>query len=334
MGVNGEVILVTGGAGYIGSAMVERLLRSGRQVVIADDLSRGHRAAVPDSVPLEVGDVGDREFLRHLFAAYPIGAVFHFAADSQVGESMLDPGKYFRNNVGGVLALLETMASQGARRFVLSSTAATYGDPMEVPIPETAPTDPTNPYGESKRICERLLYWFGRIHGIRWTSLRYFNAAGATEQVGEDHHPETHLIPLAIDAAHGRRPPLEVYGLDYPTPDGTCVRDYIHIEDLADAHLLALLHQETHESGIFNLGNGEGFSVLEVLAAVERVCGRPVPWSPAPRRPGDPPRLVASSEAARAVLGWVPRRSSLDEIIASAQRWRERHPGGYGEPVS
>jgi UDP-glucose 4-epimerase len=322
-------ILVTGGAGYIGSAMVERLLATGRTVVVADDLSRGHRSAVPAGVPLEIGNVGDPAFLARLFAAHPVEAVFHFAADSQVGESMRDPGKYFRNNVVGVLTILETMVAHEARRFVLSSTAATYGDPSEIPIPETAPTDPTNPYGESKRMCERLLHWFGEVHGVRWTSLRYFNAAGATPHLGEDHTPETHLIPLALDAAFGRRGPLAVFGTDYPTPDGTCVRDYIHIEDLADAHLLALEYQETHEHGIFNLGNGQGFSVLEVLAAVERVSGRPVPWEPAERRTGDPPTLVASSGRAGELLGWNPKRFSLDDIIASALRWREEHPEGY-----
>ena len=323
-------ILVTGGAGYIGSAMVERLLASGRSVVVLDNLSRGHREAVPASVPLEVGDVCDPAFVSRVFDTHPVDAVFHFAAESLVGESMTDPGKYFRNNVGGVLTLLETMASHTARRFVLSSTAATYGDPEEVPIQETFPTQPTNPYGESKLICERLLHWFGRIHGIRWTSLRYFNAAGATPTVGEDHSPETHLIPLALDAAFGRRDPLRVFGLDYPTPDGTCVRDYIHIEDLADAHLLALEYQERSEWGIFNLGNGQGFSVLEVIESVQRVSGRRVPWEPAERRAGDPPRLVASSERARKELGWNPKRDSLDEIIASALRWRDAHPNGYG----
>ena len=324
-------ILVTGGAGYIGSAMVERLLASGRSVVVLDNLSRGHREAVPASVPLEAGDVCDPAFVSRVFDTHPVDAVFHFAAESLVGESMTDPGKYFRNNVGGVLTLLETMASHTARRFVLSSTAATYGDPEEVPIQETFPTQPTNPYGESKLICERLLHWFGRIHGIRWTSLRYFNAAGATPTVGEDHSPETHLIPLALDAAFGRRDPLRVFGLDYPTPDGTCVRDYIHIEDLADAHLLALEYQERSEWGIFNLGNGQGFSVLEVIESVQRVSGRRVPWEPAERRAGDPPRLVASSERARKELGWNPKRDSLDEIIASALRWRDAHPNGYGD---
>ena len=324
-------ILVTGGAGYIGSAMVERLLASGRSVVVLDNLSRGHREAVPASVPLEAGDVCDPAFVSRVFDTHPVDAVFHFAAESLVGESMTDPGKYFRNNVGGVLTLLETMASHTARRFVLSSTAATYGDPEEVPIQETSPTQPTNPYGESKLICERLLHWFGRIHGIRWTSLRYFNAAGATPTVGEDHSPETHLIPLALDAAFGRRDPLRVFGLDYPTPDGTCVRDYIHIEDLADAHLLALEYQERSEWGIFNLGNGQGFSVLEVIESVQRVSGRRVPWEPAERRAGDPPRLVASSERARKELGWNPKRDSLDEIIASALRWRDAHPNGYGD---
>lgn len=322
--------LVNGGAGYIGSVMVEMLRRRGQEVIVADNLSRGHREAVPEGTPLLVGDLGDREFVARIFAAHEIEGVLHFAADSQVGESMRDPARYFRNNLVGVLTVLEAMKDAGVDRFVLSSTAATYGDPESVPIPETAPTIPTNPYGESKRMCEQLLSWFGRIHGIRWASLRYFNAAGATEEHGEDHAPETHLIPLAIDAALGRTGPLQVFGMDYPTPDGTCVRDYVHVEDLGQAHLLALDHLDHAENAIFNLGNGQGFSVLEVLRTVEAVAGRPVPWNPGPRREGDPPRLVASSEKARQVLGWTPAHDGLDVIVKSAFEWRQRHPHGYG----
>jgi len=323
-------VLVTGGAGYIGSVMVEVLRRTGREVIVADNLSRGHREAVPDRTLLLVGDVGDRHFVSRIFAEHRIEAVLHFAADSQVGESMRDPSRYFRNNLVGVLTILEAMKDAGVNRFVLSSTAATYGDPETIPIPETAPTIPTNPYGESKRMCEQLLSWFGRIHGIRWASLRYFNAAGATEQRGEDHAPETHLIPLAIDAALGRTGPLQVFGMDYPTPDGTCVRDYVHVEDLAQAHLLALDHLEGAESAIFNLGNGQGFSVLQVLRTVEEVAGSPVPWNAAPRREGDPPRLVASSQKARELLGWRPSHDALDVIVRTAFEWRRRHPRGYG----
>ncbi len=322
-------ILVTGGAGYIGSAMVERLRAEGMDVVVVDNLSRGHRDAVPSEVPLLVGDVSDEAFVSSVFAEREIQAVFHFAAESLVGESMENPGKYFRNNVGGVLTLLQAMSAQGVRRFVLSSTAATYGDPDTVPIVETAPNAPTNPYGQSKIMCEQLLRWFGEIHGIRWTALRYFNAAGATASCGEDHDPETHLIPLALDAAYGRRGALKVFGNDYPTPDGTCVRDYIHIADLAEAHLLALRYLETEEFGIFNLGNGKGFSVLEVLDVAGRVAGKPVPFEHAPRRPGDPPTLVASSEKARKVLGWEPKYATLESIVESAVRWSESHPNGY-----
>jgi UDP-glucose 4-epimerase len=310
--------------------MVEVLRRTGRDVVVLDNLSRGHRTAVGEGVPLLVGGVGDRAFVAEALSRHRIEAVLHFAADSQVGESMHDPSRYFRNNLVGVLTLLEAMKDAGVGRFVLSSTAATYGDPETVPIPEDAPTLPTNPYGESKRMCEQLLTWFGRIHGIRWASLRYFNAAGATEERGEDHAPETHLIPLAIDAALGRTDPLQVFGMDYPTPDGTCVRDYVHVEDLADAHVLALEHLETVESAIFNLGNGHGFSVLEVLRTVEAVAGE-VPWNPGPRRVGDPPRLVASSDRARQVLRWAPSRDRLEVIVESALRWRQEHPHGYGD---
>jgi UDP-glucose 4-epimerase len=321
-------ILVTGGAGYIGSVMVETLRERGFEVAVLDNLSRGHRAAVPPDVPLLVGDTGDTRFLDGVFAARSYEAVFHFAASSQVGESMRDPGAYFLNNVCGLAVLVEAMVRHGARRFILSSTAATYGDPPEVPIPEDAPARPTNPYGESKLICERMLEWFGRIHGLRWSALRYFNAAGASVLRGEDHLPETHLIPLALRAASTGEA-LEVFGTDYPTPDGTCVRDYIHVQDLAEAHLLALQAMEKGPGGIFNLGNGQGFSVLEVIGAVERISGRRVPWHPAARRAGDPPRLVAASAKAVRELGWRPARNQLETIVESAWRWMESHPHGY-----
>lgn len=321
--------LVTGGGGYIGSVLVEVLHGRGDAVVVVDNLSRGHRAAVAAEVPFYVGDVADRPFLRRVFQEHAIDGVFHFAASSLVGDSMRDAGEYFRNNVGGLLGLLGVMLESGTGRFVLSSTAATYGEPTEVPIPETAPTVPTNPYGESKLTCERILHWIGVVHGLRWAALRYFNAAGASERCGEDHTPETHLVPLAIAAAAGRRGPLPVFGLDYPTPDGSCVRDYVHVEDLADAHLLALERMAERPAAVYNLGNGEGFSVLEVLEAVHRVTGRLVPWEAAARRPGDPARLVASSSRARAELGWAPRRDGLDVIVESAWRWSQAHPQGY-----
>ncbi len=322
-------VLVTGGAGYIGSVMVDVLRRRGMDVVVVDNLSRGHRQAVAADIPLEIGDVTDAEFLEGLFGRHSITAVFHFAASSLVGESMTDPGDYFRNNIDGVLSLLRTMVAFDVRSFILSSTAATYGDPKETPIPESAPSCPTNPYGESKKICEQMLSWFGRLHGIGWSALRYFNAAGAAREQGEDHDPETHIIPLALQAAAGRGPELRVFGLDYPTPDGTCIRDYIHVADLAKAHLLALDRMRPGEGQVFNLGNGQGFSVLEVLASVERVTGRKVPWAAASRRSGDPPRLVASSAKAREELGWVPDFPDLDMIVASAWSWMERHPDGY-----
>jgi UDP-glucose 4-epimerase len=325
-------VLVTGGAGYIGSVTVEGLRSRGFAVIVADDLTRGHRQAVDPAIPLLVGSVTDPAFVDQVFASYPIEAVLHFAASSLVGESMRDPGAYFRNNIGGVLSVASAMARHRVRYFILSSTAAAYGEPLEIPITETAPTRPTNPYGESKLACERILHWFGAVHDFSWTALRYFNAAGASAEHGEDHKEETHLIPIALQAAAGRRAPLPVFGVDYDTPDGTCVRDYIHVEDLADAHLLALERLKKAEGGIYNLGNGLGFSVLQVIESVERVTGRKVPRALAPRRAGDPPVLVASSQKARAELGWNPRRGNLDVIVESAWRWMEAHPHGYSGP--
>lgn len=324
-------ILVTGGAGYIGSVTSELLVRRGHRVAIVDDLSRGHRAAVPPEAILHVASILDGTRLDEIFATERPEGVLHFAASSLVGESMLDPGLYFRNNIVGIIALLDACVRAGCQRVLLSSSAATYGEPETVPIPETAPTVPTNPYGESKRIGEQLLEWYRRIHGVHYASLRYFNAAGASEERGEDHTPETHLIPIALAAALGPGPRLQVFGTDYPTPDGTCVRDYVHVLDLADAHILALQQLGVVDRLVMNLGSATGFSVLEVIQAVERVTGSGVPWDPAPRRSGDPARLVASHERARVVLGWTPHHASLEAIVESAWRWMSRHPNGYGK---
>jgi UDP-glucose 4-epimerase len=320
-------VVVTGGAGYIGSVTVHELLRAGHEVVVVDDLSRGHRSAVPPGVRLVIGGHGDRAVLDELLPG--AGCVMHFSACSIVPESMRYPGKYFRNNVADGLTLLEAMVDHGVRRFVFSSTAATYGEPEVVPIAESAPTNPTNPYGASKLMFERLIEWYERIHGVRSVRLRYFNAAGAIPEAGEDHTPETHLIPIALDVARGRVERLEIYGDDYPTPDGTCVRDYIHVRDLARAHVLALGRLDDGASGVFNLGNGNGFSVREVVAVAAEVASREVPAVVAPRRPGDPPILVASSERAARELGWAPEHPDLREIVRSAWEWMSAHPDGY-----
>ena len=324
-------VLVTGGAGYIGSVTAERLMAAGHGVVVLDNLCRGHRSAVPKGAPLVSGDVRDRERVSHLLRDERIECVMHFSASSLVGESMRDPGEYFGNNVVGMVELLRAMAAASVGRIIFSSTAATYGEPQRVPITEDAPVRPTNPYGESKAIAERMLAWYRAIHGVRYAALRYFNAAGASRDHGEDHSPETHLIPLALSAAAGQTPPLPIFGADYPTPDGTCVRDYIHVIDLAQAHILALEQLDALEESIFNLGNGEGYSVREVVSAVERVTGRRVPVTEAPRRAGDPARLVASSDRARRVLGWEPQHAQLDAIVADAWEWKQRFPDGYGD---
>jgi UDP-glucose 4-epimerase len=321
-------VLVTGGAGYIGSVVAERLLQEGHETTVVDDLSEGHRSAVPDGARFVEADLRDRAALSRALSGGSFDAILHLAASCLVGESMQDPGKYFENNVAAGVNLLEVALPLGADRIVFSSTAATYGDPGISPIPEGSPTDPTNPYGESKLQFERVLAWYGRVRGLRWIALRYFNAAGASEERGEDHEPETHLIPLVLRAAvDGTEVPI--FGDDYPTPDGTCVRDYIHILDLADAHLDALRAMERGASGPFNLGNGAGYSVREVIRIAEEVTGRPIRARVVGRRPGDPPTLVASSERARRILGWSPRRGDLREIVASAWRWRLARPEGY-----
>jgi UDP-glucose 4-epimerase len=337
--------LVTGGAGYIGSHLVALLCARGEDVVVLDNLSTGHRAALPDGVRLVVAELADQAAVDGLLAEGNWDAVFHFAALSEVGASMREPYRYLLDNAMLGTQLIAACVRHGVRRFVLSSTAAVFGSAAVSPIAEDAPIDPGSPYGESKHMLERALYWAGRIDGLHSGVLRYFNAAGAdpSGRLGEDHDPETHLIPLAIDAALGRRPPLLVFGTDYATPDGTCIRDYVHVADLAEAHLLALDHltpggdqnrdpDRVHEGGVtWNLGTETGHSVLEVLQAVARVAGRPVPHEPAPRRPGDPPVLVASARRIRAEAGWQPRHPALDDIVRTAFAWREAHPNGYGD---
>jgi UDP-arabinose 4-epimerase len=320
-------ILVTGGAGYIGSHTCKALAAAGYVPVALDNLSCGHRWAVRWG-PLEVADLADREALDRVLRAHRIGAVIHFAASAYVGESMADPGKYFRNNVANTLNLLEAMREAQVATIVFSSTCATYGIPEAVPITEKQRQLPVNPYGESKLFIERALHWHDVAHGLRWMALRYFNAAGADPdgEIGEDHEPETHLIPLAIETALGRRPELQVMGTDYPTPDGTAIRDFVHVTDLADAHVRALRHLAGGgAAGALNLGTGSGHSVREVVAMVERITGSRVNARNAPRRAGDPAALVAAPGRANEVLGWQPRWSGLDRIVQTAYQWHCRH---------
>jgi UDP-glucose 4-epimerase len=329
-------ILVTGGAGYVGSVSVEALLAAGHDVAVLDDLSTGHAAAVAEGARLEVATYADEEGLLDLLDAGRFEAILHCAARSLVGESITDPSRYYRDNVAGGVALLEAARQVGVGRIVFSSTAAVYGVPESTPIEEDAPLRPINTYGETKRTFEGALAAYGAAYGVRSVSLRYFNVAGASELNGEVHDPETHLIPNVLRAADGTGDPVTVFGDDYPTPDGSCIRDYIHVADLGDAHLLALEatapeDDRTASPLVVNLGSGGGFSVREVLAAAETVVGRAIPFSIGERREGDPPVLVASAERARAVLGWEPTRSTLDEMIGSAWSWRQRHPAGYDE---
>jgi len=324
-------ILVTGGAGYIGGTVAQLLLDQGHKVVIYDNLGHGHRSMVPDRAEFIEGELADRSAVEKLLHT-GIDGVMHFAALIEAGESMQKPELYFRNNSASTLSLLEAMLATGVQRFVFSSTAAVYGEPESTPILEDAPLRPTNAYGESKLLVEQMLAWLNRIHGFRYASLRYFNAAGATGERGEDHSPESHLIPLVLQVALGQRKSISIFGTDYSTPDGTCVRDYVHVADLASAHLLALnrLGRDTApERLIYNLGSGCGFSVREVIAVATGLTGRPIPIEECPRRDGDPPVLVASSDRIKKDLYWEPKFSKLEDIVSSAWSWRQLHPRGY-----
>ncbi len=317
---------VTGGAGYIGSVCVEELIKAGHNVTVYDNLSEGHRSAVEPRADFVRGDLNEEERLIQALQAAKAEAILHFAANALVGESMANPGKYFRNNVASGLNLLEAAVAVGIRKFVFSSTCAVYGAPECVPLTEELPARPVNPYGESKWMFEKMLQWYRRIHGLEFVAFRYFNAAGASDRCGEHHRIETHLIPNVLKVALGRAPHCEIFGTDYPTADGTCIRDYIHIVDLAQAHILAL---EPGKQGFYNLGNGEGYSVREVIRMCEKVTGKPIPALEKPRRHGDPPRLVASANKATQELGWTPKYPQLQDIVASAWRWDSRHPDGY-----
>jgi UDP-glucose 4-epimerase len=322
-------VLVTGGAGYIGSIVTAELIKRGHQVVVYDNLSHGFRGAIPKKIDLVVGDVADKVNLTRIITTVGIDAVMHMASFIEAGESMKVPEKYFRNNSAATLALLEVLLETGVKKLVFSSTAALYGDPESTPIKEDDPLRPTNAYGESKLLVERMLHWFNRVHGIRYASLRYFNAAGAAAELGEAHKPESHLIPLVLQVALGQRDIVNINGSDYKTHDGTCVRDYIHVLDLADAHVLALEALERRPQLIYNLGNGRGFSVREVIETARKVTGHKIPAIEAPRRPGDPAILVASSERIQSELGWQPKYAELETIISTAWDWHRTHPNGY-----
>jgi UDP-glucose 4-epimerase len=323
-------VLVTGGAGYIGSVLTEQLINGDHSVVVYDNFSKGHRGAVVQGAKIVSGDLHDTSLLRDTLMANNIEAVVHMAAFALVGESVQQPSMYYHNNVVGGLSLLEAMLQAKVLKLVFSSTCATYGEPEKQPIDETAPNKPTNPYGESKLALERAMYWYDRAYGLRYVALRYFNAAGASEKCGEVHDPEPHIIPIALQVAAGRRSHVEIYGDDYPTPDGTCIRDYIHVIDLAQAHILAL--ESMRESRIYNLGcGGDGYSVRQVIDVARQVSGKEIPARIGPRRPGDPPVLIASSEKIRSELGWQPRFQDLHSIITSAWNWMLTHPNGYQE---
>ena len=323
-------VLVTGGAGYIGSAVAEELVRAGHQVVVLDNLSRGHREAVPKNAELVVGELADRALLDQLLQSRAIDDVMHFAALIEAGESMKAPEEFFRNNTSNALTLLEAMLAAKVTRLVFSSTAALFGNPDRTPIQEDDPVHPTNAYGESKLLVERMLAWFYQIHGLRYAALRFFNAAGAySPDKGEAHQPETHLIPRILQVALGRTEHVTIFGTDYPTPDGTCVRDFVHVSDLASAHLLALEGLEKSSPLIYNLGSGEGFSVRQVVEVAREVTGHAIPVIESPRRAGDPAVLIASSEKIRRELGWRPKFPDLKSIVESAWHWHRTHRNGY-----
>ena len=325
-------LLVLGGAGYIGSHTAVELLESGHDVVIVDSLVTGYEAAVPEGAIFYQGDIRDYDFLNSLFKKEAIDAVIHFAAFSLVGESVTDPLKYYENNLYGTKVLLKAMIDNGVNKIVFSSTAATYGEPENIPILEDDRTCPTNPYGETKLAMEKMMKWSANAYGLKYVSLRYFNACGAhkSAKIGEAHNPESHLIPLVLQVPNGKRESVSIYGADYDTPDGTCIRDYIHVTDLAKAHILAVEYlMKGGESNVFNLGNGVGYSVREVIETARKVTGHQIPAVEIPRRAGDPARLVASGEKAKAILGWKPEITELEDIIRSAWAWHSSHPNGY-----
>jgi len=321
-------VFVTGGAGYIGSVCVEQLLNAGHTVTVYDNLTEGHRSAVDKRARFIEAQLAEEEKIAGALSDSGAEAIIHFAACALVGESMVNPGKYFRNNVAYALNLLEAATAAGVKKFVFSSTCATYGPPERIPMTEDLPQRPINPYGESKLMVEKMLNWYQQIHGLEFVAFRYFNAAGASARFGEHHRVETHLIPNVFKVALGQAPQCEIYGTDYPTPDGTCIRDYIHVVDLAEAHILALA---PGKHGFYNLGNGDGYSVREVIQTVEKITGQKIPVVEKPRRPGDPPRLVAAAEKARRELGWQPKYPKLEEIVRTAWAWHKAHPSGYAD---
>ena len=321
-------VFVAGGAGYIGSACTEYLLDRGYEVTVFDDLITGHIEAVDPRAKFIKANLADRENLKKVVKEGNYDAIMHFAAFSLVGESMKNPSKYFNNNLANAINLADAAVERGVKTFVFSSTAATFGEPKEIPIKEDAPQLPINPYGESKLCFEKVLNWYSKIYGLKYAALRYFNAAGATEKYGEDHNPETHLIPILLQVAQGKREKAMLFGDDYDTPDGTCIRDYIHILDLAQAHEKALY---APKSGHYNLGTGSGLSVMQILEAARKVTGHPIPAEVVPRRPGDPPRLIADSTRARQELGWKPQFENAEAIIASVWKWLQKHPNGYSK---
>jgi UDP-glucose 4-epimerase len=325
-------VLVTGGAGYIGSVTVEHLIARGEKVVVLDNLVYGHRAAVSEDVSFYEGNIGDKELVARILSEHEVDSCMHFSAYAYVGESVEQPAKYFQNNFVETLHLLDALRAGDVKHFIFSSTCATYGVPQRIPIDERHPQWPINPYGWSKLMVEQALDAYDTAYGLKYVALRYFNAAGASETHGEDHDPETHLIPLVLKAALGKIPKVSVFGNDYDTPDGTAVRDYIHVSDLSSAHLLALDRLRSgKDSECINLGNGNGYSVKQVIETAKKVTGRDVPFENAPRRAGDPPQLVGDSQKAREVLGWKPQFAELEKIIESAWRWHQRHPNGYGK---
>lgn len=325
-------ILVLGGAGYIGSHAVDQLINQGKEVAVVDNLLTGHRQAVHPAATFYQGDIRDKDFLQKVFEKETIEGVIHFAASSLVGESVEKPLKYFNNNVYGMQILLEVMQTHAVKHIVFSSTAATYGEPEESPITEMTPTNPKNPYGESKLMMEKMMRWCDEAYGMKFVALRYFNVAGAKADatIGEDHDPETHLVPIILQAALGQRKEVAIFGDDYDTPDGTCIRDYVHVEDLIAAHLLALDYlQKGNESNVFNLGSNNGYSVKEMVEAARTVTEKDIPARIAPRRAGDPSTLVASSDKAKAILGWQPKYATVEAIIETAWKWHVSHPDGY-----